>query len=241
MPDLSSTSSKLTCWTKTCHWFNTFGLMLQNVVDLAASVLLLFLAIYLKQKLGSDFNNPQVAWLGYCCFVIGGLLFLISMFSFFSICCPSCRCLGAVSEKLASLVAILCLILGITCAVMRQDILDYFNENQESLHLSENDIDFIEEWYDATNIFLFALFVLEVIRYQASANYRLTSYRIDGEFDALIDGKEDSDLSKDEREAKKQAIRDKYRNTLREAQRKQDAEKAATTSWFTTSNSSGNK
>ena len=202
------------------------GLMIQNFVDLAASVMLIYLGFYLYEELGSDFNNPRVAWLGYCCFGLGGLLFLVSMFSFFSICCPMCRCLGAVSEKLASLVAILCLILGITCLIMRKDILDYFDSNADELHLSEDDITFMEDWYDATNIFLLALFILELVRYQASLQYRLTSYRIDGEFKALIDGDEDG-LSKDEREVKKQAIRDRYRNTLREAQKKQEMEKAA--------------
>ena len=208
-----SRSSKVSNLGWCCYYFNTYALIIQNIIDLLVSFILLFFGAYLYKNLNHKFSDSQTAWLVASCIIIGTLLFMTCMLSFISISCTSCRCLAVVSGNLATLVAISCLILAITFAILRDNIFEYFDQNKDEIEISESELEFIKAWYTFANICLFLLSILEFVRYQLSLRFRVTSYRIDGEFKALID--EEEAQYNERHEKRKKEIRSKYKN-LRE-------------------------
>jgi hypothetical protein len=69
-------------------------------------------------------------------------------------------------------------------------MLEYFDENVTELGLTNGNVEFIKNWYTVCNVSLFILSVLQIVRIQANARYRETSYRIEKEFSALLDQEE---------------------------------------------------
>ena len=222
-------TSRITCCGRCLHCCNKFGLVVMNVVDFLVAVLLLFIGIYLRKNLGDKYN-PNTSWLIWSCLALGALLFLVSMLSTFSMCSKSCRCIGKVSERLATLVAFLCLIMAIAFAVLRDNVLGYLDDHNDDVGLSEDDLELISHWYTATDVALFALAILEFARFYISKKYRVQSYRIqkENEYDALI-GKSNSEESeyKRQHEARKQEIREKYKGLREYYSAKNDARRQA--------------
>ena len=219
-------SSRITCCGKCLHCCNKFGLVMMNVLDFFVAVLLLFIGIYLKKNLGDKYN-PNTAWLIWSCLSLGALLFLVSILSTMSICCnKSCRCIGSISERLATLVALLCLIMAITFAILRGNVLGYLDDHNDDLGLSDNDVELLSHWYTSTDIALFLLAVLEFVRYYISKKYRVQSYRIqkENEYDALITAdNSDENEYKRKHETRKKEIRDKYKGLREYYSSKNDA------------------
>ena len=145
-------------------------------------------------------------------------------------CCKSCRCIGSISERLATLVAFLCLIMAIAFAILRDNVLGYLDDHNDDIGLSEDDVELLSHWYTATNVALFVLAVLEFARFYISKKYRVQSYRIqkENEYDALI-GSNDSEENEYTRqhEARKQQIRDKYKGLREYYSAKNDATRQA--------------
>lgn len=213
----SSSSSKVSCCRKFTHAVNTFGLIIMNILDLLLAFAIFSVGVWLKKKM-SNATSAKAMWLVYCCISLGVLMFLISSLSFLSICISSCRCLVSVSAQLATIVAFLCLSLGIACACMRNNVLNYLDDNAEEFNLSENDTNFIHGWYTITNISLFVVAILEFARYYISIRFRVNSYRIDGEFNSLIN--EEESEYQERHEKRKAEIRVKYNNLRLEPVRK---------------------
>ena len=137
-------------------------------------------------------------------------MFLISSLSFLSLCIKECRCLVSLSGNLATIVAILCFALGVALACMQRNVLDYIDENSEEWSFSQSEIDFFSRWYTVMNITLFIVSFLEFLRHYISIKYRVNSYRIEGEFNALIQEEESS--YEEKHEQRKAEIRSKYQN-----------------------------
>ena len=227
--DLEGPTSRITCCGRCLHCCNKFGLVIMNVVDFLVAVLLLFIGIYLRKNL-DDKYDPNTAWLIWSCLALGALLFLVSMLSTMSMCYKACRCIGSVSERLASLVAFLCLVMAIAFAVLRGNVLGYLSDHNDDIGLSEEDVDFISHWYTATNVALFLLAVMEFLRFYISKKYRVQSYRIqkENEYDALLDANNGKENDYDKRhEARKQEIREKYKGLREYYSAKNDARRQA--------------
>ena len=91
---------------------------------------------------------------------------------------------------------------------MRENICAYFDDNGQKMGLSDREISNIKSWYTIIVCCLFALTILQIIRIQANIHYRETSYKIEREFNALLD--EDELAYTTQHETRKSKIRDKY-------------------------------
>jgi len=208
---MQNPSNRMGCCDKCCHSLNKFGLLVQNTVDFLVGIVLISFSVYIYHNIGSNnFNNLRVAWLGYCCIVLGILLVAISSLGFLSIIIDSCRCLTYAANFFSRFLSLLCLSLGIAFAILRENMLEYFDENVTELGLTNGNVEFIKNWYTVCNVSLFILSVLQIVRIQANARYRETSYRIEKEFSALLDQEES--VYEEKHKQRKDEIREKYEN-----------------------------
>ena len=85
---------------------------------------------------------------------------------------------------------------------------DNIDNNGNELGLTVKDINFIENWYSVVSYTLLGLFILEIIRYRYSINFRETALRLDGEYDNLL--AEEEKQWKDRFSTNKQVREEKY-------------------------------
>ena len=204
-------SSKVTGCEKCCSGITVCTLTLFNLIDLLIGIVLISFGVYLELKIKFSTHLDE-AWLCWSILLLGILLILTCVLSTCAVSSSSCRWASIPSAYIGLFISLLSLVLATAALILKNKIFNYINNNEDELGLSSRDVTFIENWYSVVAYVLFGLFILEIVRYRYSINFRETALRIDGEFDNLLEGEEKQ--WKDRFSTNKQVREEKY-NDLR--------------------------
>jgi len=202
-------SNRVTGCEKCCSGITVCTLSLFNLIDLLIGIVLISFGVFLEIKIKFS-THLQEAWLCWSILLLGILLLFTCTLSTCSVVSSSCRWASIPSAYIGLFISLLSLILATSALILKPKIFNYINNNE--LNLSTKDINFIENWYNVVAYVLFGLFILEIVRYRYSINFRETALRMDGEFDNLL--AEDEKQWKDRFSTNKQVREEKY-NDLR--------------------------
>jgi hypothetical protein len=186
MPKFINMKAKVGTCEKCCFSFATVYLQIVNLLDFLVACGLLSFSIFLYTKVGSDWSAPAISWLLWCSLFISILLFLISSLSFLALTSPSCRCCTNLTDVFAVMVVILDLAVGIASIKLKNLVLAYFTNHQESLGLTDSDLHTLKTWYLGIMFLFFLSLFLEALRVWCNRGYSDTAVRIDREYDSLL-------------------------------------------------------
>lgn len=182
----SSRSARVHCCVKFCHHFSNLYLFVINLIDFGLACVLLSFALYLFSKLGKDWTNPHTAWLLWSDLLISFLLFVISLSSSLAVVTFSCRCLVGFTDLIAVLIILLDLSVGIASIELQAPLLQYLDDNQASIGLTDQDLSLLRTWYLVIAYGFFLSLFLESIRVLFNRGYSERSRRIDQEYASLL-------------------------------------------------------
>ena len=207
----------MSCCERCEHGAASFGIFALNVVDFFIGGMFLTFGIYLRAHLGSDVDNVHTAWLAVLMLVLGALLLLIVALSFTSLHLTTCKGGVVFSGYLALLVSISSLIMGITAIVVRGDLFDYLDSNQDDIGLDDDDVSSIKEWYSWIIFGLFCSFCLQFVRYKWSSFLYQNFTILDSRYQGLLSLEEDeyeirSNADRAERAERYGNLRNHYKN-----------------------------
>lgn len=210
-------SAKISDCKKCCYTMNTWNLQIFNFIDFSLGVIFIAFAIYLYTKIGSDFMNVNIAWLGWCSALMGVMLLLVSLFSFCAITSSDCRWAMAPSRVFSLIVALLGIAMGCSAFALKNKFFDYMDESGNDIGLTDKDINLVKSWYLMVAYGTFGLVIIEIIRFKLSQGFREQALQMDGEFDALLEEDRknwDNKISrnKEDREEKYNDLRSYYKN-----------------------------
>lgn len=202
---------------KCCFHAGVFQIYLLNIVDFCIGCALISFSVYLLAQLHGDILNSSVAWLVWCCLILGILCLLIVLCSFCALANVSCRWAMRPSVFLSGLAALFHLILGIMALALRKVFKSYLDDHGSDLGLSDRDMDLINTWYIVIDIFFFASVILQILRIWMAQGFVETAGVIDGEYTQALTREEeqwesDFDRKKASTHKKYQNLRQYYKN-----------------------------
>ena len=200
-------SSRVTGCEKCCSGITVCTLALFNAIDFLIGIVLISFGVFLEIKIKFSTHLDE-AWLCWSILLLGILLLLTCCLSSCAVSSPSCRWASIPSAYIGLFVSVLSLALGVSALVLHKKIFSYIDNNGVELGLTAKDISFIENFYSIITYTLLGLFILEIIRYRYSVNFRETALRIDGEYDNLL--AEEEKQWKDRFSTNKQVREEKY-------------------------------
>lgn len=172
---------------KACHNSAVCTIAIINVIDFCLGGIFIAFAVYLYSKLGDNFMNPNTAWLGWCCAILGILLILVVLTSFCAITSMGCRWVMAPSRMFALVVALLAIALGSAAFGLQPKFFHYLDDHGNEDGLSDSDITLVKNWFLTVAIGAFGVAVIEVIRFKLSQSFRENALELDNEFDNLLE------------------------------------------------------
>lgn len=210
--DKFRSSARVSACERSCYAIRLLQLYVINFIDLSLGLSFLAFTTYLYTKLGSDFTDKDVAWVGWCTGALGILLFIVSMLSLMAVLTPGCRCSMVPSNYLAIVVFIYIVGLAVASIAKQEQFFDYLNHTD----LSDNEVQTIKHWYTAISFTLLGMSIIEIWRLLLSLNFRDQALRVDTEFKQLLleeerAYEEKSAANKDARESKYKDLREHYR------------------------------
>lgn len=179
--------ARVTNTEKCCYSISTLYLQFVNVVDFFMGLIFIVFTIYLASKLGDNFGNVAVAWMGWSTLLVGSLLLILSSLSFCAVSSRECRCFVAPTDLLVVIIVLLCLVLGVLSVELHTLFVRYLDDHGASYGLSEQDIDDIENWYWFIAFGFFVVLGLETLRFVFNRCFKNTVQRIDNEYEGLLE------------------------------------------------------
>ena len=205
-------SARVTGCEKCCSGITVCTLSLFNLIDLLIGIVLISFGVFLEIKIKFSTHLDE-AWLCWSILLLGILLILTCVLSTCAVTSSSCRWASIPSAYIGLFISVLSLALATSALILQNKIFKYIDNNGDELGLTTKDITFIEQWYSVVSYTLLGLFILEIIRYRYSINFRETALRLDGEYDNLL--AEEEKQWKDRFSTNKQVREEKY-NDLRD-------------------------
>lgn len=203
-------SARVSQCDKCCFSLASFTLQIFNAVNFALGCVLLAYAVYLYEVLGMDLTDPESAWFGWTAILLGALLLLESLTSFCAISTRGCRWAIHPSKILSGIIGVLSAVLGALGLALRKTNLNYIDDHQDSLGLTDKEVQTVKNWYLVMACSLLVLFLIEVARLVLSSGYDDTAVRMDGEFDALM--AEEDQLWQERMDSNHTARKKKYKD-----------------------------
>jgi len=208
------------CCRTFCRIIFSSLLFILNLVDCVSGILLLSYGYYVYETFEEQSDDMKIQWTFVASFVLGSLLTLSSLFSFFGISTDSCRCGLVLSAWLTIPVAVIEFVFSIVFASCKSQVYKYIAEEKEALHLSEDGIQFFKMWYRMIVWAMFCLFSLQLLRFQLSKSLRENIQMDIHDYHRLVDREDAEERTKMLEtklllEEKYNNLRDHYHNKYR--------------------------
>jgi hypothetical protein len=171
---------------KCCYSFSSCYLQLINVVDFLTGATFIVFSIYLWSKLGDNFGDATVAWVGWATMLVGAMLVLLSVLTFLAMSCVQCLCMFTPSDVLIILINLLCLVLGVLSIELQPLFSRSLRDHGASWGLTATDIRDIDNWYWFIAFGFFAILGLQTTRFVCNRYFKKTARRLDTEYDSLL-------------------------------------------------------
>ena len=179
-----------------CNQFIRLWLLVLNVIDGVAGVLLLAWGFVLHAKLmrAGDGSEGYVCW---SALALGAALTLAAALSFVGAAVQCCRCGLCLSAWLSIPIAFCELGVAVYNLAEEGDLAHRLHEHQTQLQLSKATVELLEDWEKTITAALFALALAEAARAVLSTTLRRHINLNVAEYDALLREAEASDARSD--------------------------------------------
>ena len=217
---MSSSFSGVSTCDRICHCCSSSALSILNLVDFILAILFASFGIYLLLSVHS-YKDEDIAWFIFAHLVISILLFAVASISFLSAASTSACCmkLNYFSSYLALIAALFSLIFGSISASKQSEVLSYFDSMADVNDISSSNIEAIKGSYRFIVYTLFAVCVLQLVRFKAAKAATDIALRAESEYVKLVDQEEQAfqhnlsenkSLRKEKYDGLRQHYRDKY-------------------------------
>ena len=80
----------------------------------------------------------------------------------------------------------------VSCVIMKHKIFNFVSDHQESIGLSDQELQDFENWYEVSTYILFGLLFVELVRFNLSRGFRQSVRTETIEYQRLLDQEEDA-------------------------------------------------